>query len=67
LRRVTTPLRDGQYWLDVGHAIVGFPIAVVTWAIGLTWAIAAVAGLSTIFYDWAIPRQGNRDLLELVG
>lgn len=67
LRRITTPLRDGQYWLDVGHAVVGFPVVVLTWAIGLAWSSAALAGLGTVFYDWAVSRDGDQDLLELLG
>lgn len=68
LRRLTTPLRDPQCWLDVLHAIVRFPFAVLGFVITVTcWALAA-GGLTYGAWDWALPDgPGNQDLLQLMG
>jgi hypothetical protein len=41
VRRLTTPLRDPQAWLDALHAIVRFPLAVLAFAVTVSfWSIA---------------------------
>jgi signal transduction histidine kinase len=67
-RRILTPLAQGQSWLDLVHAILLPPIAIVTFCFVLTWWLGAVAGTLYWAYDWAIPRSPNdKDLHELLG
>jgi signal transduction histidine kinase len=67
-RRLVTPLAQGQFWLDLAHAILHFPIAVAVFSIVLSWWAAAIAGTLTIAWDWSIPRgPDNTSLAQLVG
>jgi signal transduction histidine kinase len=71
LRRLLTPLRDAQTWLDGLHALARFPLAIASFVVTVTsWSIA-LGGLTYWTYDWALPDPStdphNQDLLELVG
>jgi signal transduction histidine kinase len=66
--RLTTPLRDPQSWLDALHAIVRFPVAVLSFVVTVTLWSVALGGLSYGAWAWALPDgEGNQDLLELLG
>jgi signal transduction histidine kinase len=66
--RMTTPLTQGQSWLDVVHTLVFFPIAVITFCVVVTWWAVAIGGTLTIAWDWSIPRgPDNRSLAQLIG
>ncbi|SDD27735.1 Signal transduction histidine kinase [Geodermatophilus telluris] len=68
VRRLLTPVRDPQTWLDALHALVRFPLAVLAFSVTVSWWAVALGGLSYGLWDWALPRdEGNQDLLELVG
>ncbi|GAA2705722.1 sensor histidine kinase [Micromonospora olivasterospora] len=67
-RRVLTPIRDAQSWLDLAHGILKLPVAIVTFVVTVTWWAAAVAGTLYWAYDWAIPNPpDNEGLSELLG
>ena len=66
LRRLTTPLRDPQAWLDALHAIVRLPVAIVSFVVTLTFWYLALGGLTYFTWDWALPHEQNEDLLELM-
>lgn len=67
-KRLLTPLAQPQSWLDVAHAILGFPIAILTFCIVVTWWAAAVGGTLTVLWDWSIPRgPDNQSLAQLIG
>lgn len=73
LRRLTTPLRDPQRWLDVLHTVLRFPFAVGAFVVTVTWWAGTLGGLTYGLWDWALPlpdpadSSGNTDLLELLG
>jgi signal transduction histidine kinase len=71
LRRLLTPLRDPQAWLDALHALVRFPLAVASFVVTVTFWTTALAGLTYGAWDWALPDAGtdphNQDLLEVMG
>jgi signal transduction histidine kinase len=71
LRRLLTPLRDPQTWLDALHAIVRFPLAVLGFVVTVTFWSGALGGLTYWAWDWALPNPStdpdNEDLLELLG
>ncbi len=71
LRRLLTPLRDAQCWLDALHALVRFPFAILAFVVTVTcWSIA-LGGLTYGAWDWSLPDAStdpdNEDLLELLG
>ncbi|MBG0831726.1 sensor domain-containing protein [Planomonospora sp. ID67723] len=51
-RRMVNPLTSGQSWLDLLHAIVNFPIAVVTFCFTVTWWAGTIVGLTFPLYGW---------------
>ncbi|MFF5175323.1 sensor histidine kinase [Micromonospora sp. NPDC000089] len=67
-RRIFTPMRDVQSWLDLAHGILSLVVAVVTFVVTLTWWIGALTGTLYPAYDWAMP-YGPDDvgLPELLG
>jgi signal transduction histidine kinase len=71
VRRLTTPLRDPQCWLDALHAIVRFPLAILGFVVTVTFWAGALGGLTYGLWDWALPDASadpdNTDLLELLG
>jgi len=71
VRKLTTPLRDPQAWLDAVHAIVRFPLAIFAFVVTVTFWSITVGGLTYGAWDWALPDAStdpnNTDLLELLG
>ncbi|MGY1733527.1 sensor histidine kinase [Geodermatophilus sp. SYSU D01045] len=67
VRRLLTPLRDPQSWLDVLHAVVRFPLAIVAFVVTVTFWALALGGITYGLWDWALPQEGNEDLFELLG
>ncbi len=71
VRKLLTPLRDPQTWLDALHAVVRFPLAVVAFVVTVVFWSGAVGGITYAAYDWALPNPSddpdNQDLLELLG
>ncbi|MGK5172844.1 sensor histidine kinase [Geodermatophilus sp. CPCC 205761] len=68
LRRLTTPLRDPQCWLDALHAVLRFPFAILSFVVAVTFWAGALGGLTYGLWDWALPDgRDNEDLLELMG
>jgi signal transduction histidine kinase len=71
VRKLFTPLRDPQTWLDALHALVRFPVAVFSFVVTVTWWSVALGGITYGAWDWALPDSStdpdNQDLLELLG
>lgn len=66
--RLFALLRDPQYWRDVAHAVVAFPIRVATWAIAFAWTASAVGGISYLAWGWwAETQPDNESLWNLLG
>jgi signal transduction histidine kinase len=71
VRRLLTPVRDPQSWLDALHAVLRLPLAVLAFSVTVTiWALA-LGGITYGAWDWTLPDAsadpGNTDLLELLG
>jgi signal transduction histidine kinase len=67
-RRVATPLRDGQSWLDLMHACLAWILSTIGFSFIVTWWAGALGGLTYFAWDWALPRpENNTDLNELMG
>jgi signal transduction histidine kinase len=71
VRKLMTPLRDPQTWLDALHAIIRFPFAILSFVVTVTFWSVALGGLTYGLWDWALPDAStdpdNTDLLELLG
>jgi signal transduction histidine kinase len=68
VRRLTTPLRDPQCWLDALHAVLRFPFALLAFVVTVTWWAVTLGGLTYGLWDWALPYgPDNEDLLQLLG
>ncbi|MCA0144024.1 sensor domain-containing protein [Blastococcus sp. LR1] len=68
VRKLVTPLRDPQTWLDVLHALVRFPFTIAGFVVTVTMWAGALGGLTRGLWDWALPNgPGDRDLPELLG
>ncbi len=68
VRKVLTPITDGQSWLDLVHGMFRFIPSTVAVSFVITWWSAAVTGLTVPLWDWAIPRgPDDTDLPELLG
>jgi signal transduction histidine kinase len=71
LRRLLTPIRDPQTWLDALHAVIRFPLAIASFVVTVTFWSLTLAGLTYGAYDWTLPDPSsnphNTDLLELMG
>jgi signal transduction histidine kinase len=67
-RRLLAVLRDPQYWRDLAHAVVSFPVRIFTWVVIVTWIATAIGGIAYITYGWALERiPDNQTLWELIG
>lgn len=53
-RRVMTPLASGQAWLDLLHAIITFPLSIISFVLTVVWWAGAIAGLTFPLYGWII-------------
>src|SRR4051794_26004592 len=68
VRKLLTPLRDAQSWLDALHAVVAFPLAILGFVVTVTFWSLALGGLTYGAWDRAIPQSpDNKDLLQLMG
>lgn len=68
-RRVLTPLRDVQSWLDMLWCLLSLATGIFGFVVTLTWWATAAGGLSYWFWQRYIPYdpQDNVTLAELVG
>jgi signal transduction histidine kinase len=68
LRRLTTPLRDRQSWLDVVWVLVSTLTAIISWSVAVTWWSTAVAGTTYAVWEQTVPRgAGPVTLASLIG
>ncbi|MFG2037614.1 sensor histidine kinase [Dactylosporangium sp. NPDC048998] len=67
-RRTFVPLTDGQSWLDLLHGTFRIIPSTIAFSLVVTWWAGALGGLTTVLWDWSIPRSpDNKDLPELIG
>src|SRR5690349_5709608 len=55
LRRLFTPLIDGQYWLDLLHGLIVFGVSTATFTVAITWWCTAAFGLTYVVLGWFFP------------
>lgn len=66
VRRVLTPLRDAQSWLDVLWGLAGFVTGLIAFVFTVTWWAAAAGGLTYWFWQRYLP-EDDVTLVELMG
>ena len=72
-RRMLTTLADVQYWLDILHGLIRFPIGVATFAVVVTWWAVTLAGLTYGLWGWSVPAEvgpvmvNDRPLPDVLG
>ncbi|GAA3286109.1 sensor domain-containing protein [Dactylosporangium vinaceum] len=67
-KRTFVPLTDGQSWLDLVHGVFRLIPSVLAFAFVVVWWAGALGGLTTVLWDWSIPRGPDmHDLPELLG
>ena len=70
LRRMLTPLKDPQRWMDVLWAVVSFPVSLVVWALTVAWLAIAVGGplapIAEVILELSLPEE-RMNLAELLG
>lgn len=66
VRRVLTPLRDPQSWLDLLWGVVSFVTGTVAFVVAASWLTAAGAGLTYWFWQQWLPDQ-DETLVSLLG
>lgn len=68
LRRLLTPLRDPQSWLDTIWGIVGFVTGLIAFVFTISWWASAAGGLTYWFWQRWIPDSSDSTTLpELIG
>ncbi|MGP3967921.1 sensor domain-containing protein [Streptomyces sp. 6N223] len=64
---VVRALSDPQSWRDFTHALVSFPLRIVTFSLALVWTVGGVGQLLYGLWSWPIPRdEGEAGLLDLM-
>jgi hypothetical protein len=68
LRRLLTPLRDPQSWLDALWGLVSFVTGTTAFVVVASWWAGAIGGLSYWAWQWWVPQDtDDRGLAELLG
>lgn len=67
-RRMLTPLRDPQSWLDVVWSLVGLVTGTAAFTVTVAWFAGAAGGLTYWIWERWIPRsEDDRGLAEMLG
>ncbi len=71
VRKLTTPLRGGQSWLDVLYGVLVLPVSVATTVVAVAFTAATFAGLTFPLYGVIIRRavgaENYSDLPQFLG
>ncbi|GAA1496720.1 sensor histidine kinase [Paeniglutamicibacter kerguelensis] len=65
MRRMLDPLRDGQRWKDLIHAVVSFPVRVLAFSVTISWIAAALGGITQWIWERYLP-ESNVSLLDIL-
>jgi signal transduction histidine kinase len=68
-RRLFTPLRDGQSWLDLVHAVFAWILYTISFCFVLTWWAGGLGGITSIIWLRFVPspEPDSQDLNTLLG
>lgn len=57
--RMLRSLADPQLWRDLLHAVLGFPVRLVTFVVGISWTFGGLAELAYVGWQWSLPQDGD--------
>ncbi|MFI6497378.1 sensor domain-containing protein [Nonomuraea typhae] len=60
-RRTMNPLAGPQAWMDLMHAILALPIAIVSFTLAVVWWAGTIAGLTFPIYGWTLAKLPGVD------
>ena len=65
--RMFDPLRDGQRWKDLIHAVVSLPVRVLAFSVTISWIAAALGGITQWMWERYLPEPsvGLSDILGI--
>lgn len=67
-RRLLTPIRTGQSWLDFLWGFLSLPLAIFSFTLTVTWWAGSLGGLTYWFWQrWLPSGPDSKDLPELIG
>ncbi|MGI5132773.1 sensor histidine kinase [Pseudonocardia sp. CA-107938] len=55
VRRMFAWLADPQSWRDLLHAVVAFPVRIVTFVLAVTWVVGGLGGALAFTWMWSLP------------
>jgi Putative sensor len=55
--RLFRALGEPQSWRDMLHAVVGFPVRLVTFILAVVWTVGGLGGLMYATWQWALPEN----------
>ncbi|MGI5353229.1 sensor domain-containing protein [Streptomyces sp. CA-250714] len=58
-------VRDPQAWRELAHAVLAFPVRVVTFSLTLVWLVGGLGELTYGLWSWSLPRDGHDGLMDL--
>jgi hypothetical protein len=57
-------LAEPQSWRDLVHAVVGFPVRLVTFVLAVAWTVGGVGGLLYVAWQWALPENDEKAVVR---
>jgi signal transduction histidine kinase len=57
--RLFSALAEPQSWRDLMHAVVAFPVRLVTFILGVSWTVSGLGGLLYATWEWSLPADGR--------
>jgi signal transduction histidine kinase len=55
IARLFRSLVEPQSWRDMLHAVVAFPVRLVTFILAVAWTVGGLGGLLYVTWQWALP------------
>ena len=59
-------LADPQCWRDLLHAVVGFPVRLACFVIGVAWAVTGLGATLYVLWEWSLPRGERTGLIDVL-
>ncbi|MGD9988959.1 sensor histidine kinase [Pseudonocardia sp.] len=55
LGRMVSSLAEPQSWRDLLHAVVGFPVRLTCFVVGVVWAVTGLGSALAVTWMWSLP------------
>jgi Signal transduction histidine kinase len=57
--RLLSSVAEPQSWRDLVHAVIGVPVRLAAFVIGVTWTVGGLGGLLFATWEWALPSDDD--------